>query len=241
MFHLHLNLTLSAPGLSWAGFSTQVSGTATSNGTAVADAAIVLASPWGTSAARTDQGGHFEVSVPVSPLEFGFSKRVTVSAFPPEPYIAGTKVTATLALFNILVVILPAAVIGIAVYEADSLGAFQPFKARMSGRRAHDTAPQAAAVKPSLVVQGFEDGPEPLRLFRRALALAATRLTLVFRQSLTIREMLSLARAKDGGEASAAFATVLLTAEDFLYGKGFEPSRLDEAREALARLEEIWS
>lgn len=241
VFHLRLNLTLSPPGLSWAGFSTQLSGTATSNGSAVANAAIVLSSPWGTSAAKTDQAGHFDVSIPVSPLEFGFSKSVTVSASPPEPYISGTTVVATLALFNILVVILPAAVIVVGVYEANSLGAFQSFRARIRGRRVQDTALETAAIMPTLeVVPRFEDGPEPLRLFGSALALAATRLSLVFRQSLTIREMLSLVRAKDDGEAYAAFATVLLMAEDFLYGTGVGQSRVDEARGALARLEALW-
>ena len=242
VFHLHLNLTVSTPGLSWAGLSAQVSGTATTaNGTAVADAAIVLTSPWGTSAASTDQAGRFDVSVPVSPLEFGLSKSVTVSGSPPEPYIAGTTVAATLALFNILVVILPAAVVGVGLYEANSLGAFQPLKARIRGRRGPEAAAQTAAAMPSPeTVLGDEDGPEPLRLFGRALAMAAARLSLVFRPNLTIREMLSLVTSKEGGEAAAAFATILLAAEDFLYGKGFEQSSLAEAREALARLEAAW-
>jgi hypothetical protein len=240
--HLRLNLALAVPGFSWAGFSTSISGTATSNGTAVANATITLHSPWGSSAAETDGQGHFDLSFPVSPLEFAFSKNITVSASPSQPYIAGSTVVAALGLFNILLAILPAVVVGVGVYEANSLGAFQGIRERM-GRRKDQSAtlltplggPGPEALRP------FNTGPEPLLLFGRALALASARFSLVFKPSQTIREILAEVKAKDDGEAFVAFSKVLSVAEDFLYGRGFDPARTGEARTALTDLEVLWS
>ena len=240
VYHLKLNLTLSVPGLSWAGFSTNVSGTATSNGTAVADAAITLNSPWGSSTTKTNQEGRFNLSFPVSPLEFAFSKNVTVSASPSEPYIASSTAVVSLGLFNILLVILPAAVIGFGVYEANSLGVFRGMRQRKDQGATHSALVTLERPSPD-ALPIFAAGPEPLRLFGRALALASARFSLVFRPSQTIREMLSQVKDRDDGEAFVAFSKVLSTAENFLYGTGFDPARIDDARRALTNLEMLWS
>jgi len=241
VYHLRLILTLSLPGLSLAGFSTHISGTATSNGTAVPNANITLDSPWGASTATTDQEGHFDIVFSVSPLEFALSKNVTVSASPSEPYIASSTVVATLGLFNILLVILPATIIGVAAYEANSLGVFQDLRVRLRARN-RETLSLSTLEKPSIeTLPPADRGPEPLRLFGRALILASTRFLIEFRPSQTIREMQSLVKAKDDGEAFVAFSRVLLTAEDFLYGKKFDSLRTDDARKALATLEVLWA
>ena len=241
VYHLRLVLTLSLPGLSWSGFSTHIDGTATSNGTAVPNAKITLDSPWGASTATTDKGGHFDAVLSVSPLEFALSKNVTVSASPSEPYISGSTVVATLGLFNILLIILPATLIGVAAYEANSLGVFQGLRVRLGGRSEEALSP-GSTEKPFIETLPATDGsPEPLRLFGRALVLASTRFPIEFRPSQTIREMLSLVKAKDDGEAFVAFSSVLFTAEDFLYGKKFDSSRTDDARKALATLEVLWA
>jgi hypothetical protein len=242
VYHLHLKLIISVPKLSWAGFSTYIKGTVSSNGTAVASAAVTLDSPWGTYATRTDPAGHFDIVFPVSPLEFAFSRSVTVTFSPSQPYIAGSTVVETLGLFNILIVILPAAIIGVAGYEANSLGVFQDIRVRLRGRREQMTTPLAMMEKPSLGELPSPDrGPEPLRLFGRALLLASSRFSLEFRPSHTIREMLSLVKAKDDGEAFVMFSRILLTAEDYLYGRTFDSSRIDEARRAFATLEVLWA
>jgi hypothetical protein len=241
VYHLHLALVLSVPGLSWAGFSTHIGGTATSNTTAVANAAITLVSPWGTFTAKTDSTGHFDIVLPISPLEFASSKNVTVTVSPPEPYIAGSKVVVTLGLFNILVVVVPAAIIGVAGYEAYGLGVFQELRTRVRGRE-RETVQLATLEGPALEsLPAADRGPEPLRFFGRALLLASTRFSIVFRPSQTIREMLSLVKAKDDGEAFVAFSRVLLTAEDFLYGQRFDSSRTEDARKALFALQVLWS
>jgi len=242
VYHLHLGLTLSFPHLSWAGFSTHVAGTATSDGTAVPSAAITLDSPWGSFATKTDQMGNFDIVFPVSPLEFAFSKNVTVAASPSEAYIAGRTAVVTLGLFNILIVILPVAIFGVAGYEANSLGVFQGLRVRLRRGRNQEPVLLTSPVMPSTETLPSPDkGPEPLRLLGRALVLASTRFSIIFRPSNTIREMISLVRAKDDGEAFVAFSKVLLTAEDFLYGQRFDSSHTDEARKALNTLEVLWS
>ena len=238
VYHLGLNLSLSVPGLSWAGFSTHLEGTATSNGTALAGAAITLDSPWGRSAVTTDNEGRFGVSVPVSILEFEFSRSVTLSASPAQPYIASSTVVATLGLFNFLLVVVPAAVIGVGAYEASNLGMFRGRLVRRRQEEATTMAPPGGATPWVLQSHG---GSEPLDLFSRALSLASARFSIAFSPSQTIREILLQVRAKDDGEAYVAFSKVLLAAEDFVYGRRFDSSRVVEAREALRELEVLWS
>ena len=237
VYHLHLSWALSIPKLSWAGFSTHIDGTVTANGTVVPNTEITLDSPWGSSTAATDKDGHFDAVLSVSTLEFAFSRDVTITGSPSEPYIAGSTVVATLGLFNILVVILPAAIIGVAGYEANSLGVFQSLR-RRNQEATLSTLPEEAS---GIAVPSSDSGPEPLRLLRRALALASKRFTIVFRPSNTIRETLSMVKTRDDGEAFLLFSRVLLAAEDFLYGQRFDSSRTDDARRALSELEVLWS
>ena len=242
VYHLHLILALSVPGLSWAGFSTHIDGVVASNGSAVTNAAVSLDSPWGTYTTKTDSAGQFNVVFPVSPLEFAFSKKVAVMVSPSEPYIAGSTVVLTLGLLNILVIVLPVAIIGVAGYEANSLGVFQGLRVRLGGRRDQEAVLLTSPEIPSAEVLPSPDrGPEPLRLFGRALVLASTRFSIIFRPSNTIREMISLVKARDDGEAFVAFSKVLLTAEDYLYGQRFDLSRTEEARKAFSTLEVLWS
>ena len=242
VYHLHLTLTLSLPGLSLAGFSTHINGTATANGTAVPNARVTLASPWGTSTATTDRGGHFDVVFPVSPLEFAFSKSVAISVSPSQSYISGSAAIETLGLFNILVIVLPATIIGVAAYEANSLGVFEDLKVRLEERRGRRPGQVPTLETPPLEsLPSADKGPEPLRLLGRALVLASTRFSIEFNPSQTIREMLSLAKTKEDGEAFVLFAKILLTAEDFLYGQKFDSSRTGDAWKALSSLEVLWS
>ena len=237
VYHIRLSLALSTPGLSWAGFSTHVEGTATANGTGAPNAKITLDSPWGNSTATTDADGRFDVVFPVSPLEFAFSRNVTVTGVPSEPYVEGTTVVATLGLFNMLVVILPAAIIGVVGYEANSLGVFQ----NMRRPRQETALPAKLEVSPLEAVPSSDKGPEPLRLLGRALVLASRRFSISLGPSNTIREMLSLVKTKDDGAAFAMFSKVLLAAEDFLYAPSFDPSRTEGARKTLSELEVLWS
>jgi hypothetical protein len=176
----------------------------------------------------------------VSPLEFAFSKNVTVSASPSEPYIAGSTAVVSVGLFNILLVILPGAVIGFGVYEANSLGVFRGMRQRKDQGTTQMASPPLERPSPDTQPL-FSAGPEPLRLLGRALALASARFSLVFKRSQTIREVLSEVKDKDDGEAFVAFSKILSTAEDFLYGRRFESARVDDARQALTSLEVLWS
>ena len=137
---------------------------------------------------------------------------------------------------------MPAAIIGVAGYEANSLGVFQDLRARVRGRRGKG-AMQVATLETSSLesLPPSDRGPEPLRLLGRALIIASTRFSIEFKSSQTIREMLSLVKTSDDGEAYVLFSRILLMAEDFLYGQRFDPSRTDDARKALNSLEVLWS
>ena len=238
--HLPLVLTFTVPGLSWAGFSTHIDGTATTNGTGLDSATVTLSSPWGRATTTTDQQGHFSLSFPVSPFEFAFSRNVLLSGAPAQPYIASATAEATLGLFNFLLVVIPAAIIGIGAFEANSLGAFRGL-GRRRGKRGQDTGVMLSEIPYPQVPPVHEAGPEPLELLGRALGLASARFYIVFQPSQTIREMLSQVGAREGGAALEAFSGVLSAAEEYIYGRSFDPARLEEARKAMADLEGLWS
>ncbi len=237
--HLPMVLKLDAPSLSFPGFATTLTGTAYSNGTAVAGANVTVSSPWGSSSARTDSSGAFRISVPVSALEFAFSRNVSVSASAPQPYVASAVITKSLGLFNILLVVLPAAAIGIVGYEADRLGVFEALKKSRSREEAEYEELFAGQAQ-DLTALDLEGGPELLEAYRRALGLASKRFAIRFRKSQTIREMTAAVGARDSGEGFRLFRGIMLTAEDLLYSKDFERARLKTALDDLPKLEEAW-
>lgn len=236
--HLPLELNVSAPSLSLAGFSTTLAGTARANGSAVSGASIFVNSPWGVFKTSTDSSGAFSVSLPVSALEFSFARGVTVNATASQPFIASAAVTRSLGLFNLLLVVLPAAGIGIIGYEADRLGVFSALRRRTSGEEPGLEELVIPAV--GLESATATGGPELVLAFRRALGLAARKYSIRFRQSQTIREIVSSVGIKDSGEGFTLFRDVMLTVEDFLYSERFDGARLKTANGWLARLEEVW-
>ena len=237
--HLPMNISVFAPSLTLAGFSTALTGRATSNGTDVAGANITVNSPWGVLSSVTNSSGGFTVSVPVSPLEFAFSRPVNITATAPQPYFAQAYASKAVGLFNILAVVLPVAAIGLIGYEADKLGAFDGLKRRPK--------PEEAWMKEFLAEPEqvptrteFAGGSELLQTYRLALILASKKLKVRFRSSQTLREMVDAVRAKESGPASDAFGEIMSATEDFLYAEAFDVTRLASAKARLVDLEGYW-
>jgi hypothetical protein len=239
VYHLALNLTLSAPQISWAGFATHVDGIATSNGSRVANVAITLNSPWGSTATQTDSTGRFTADIVVSPFELALEKGASVTAVPSQPYITSASATIGLRLFNVFALAILVAAVGIGGWEADKLGVFEGAR-KMLGRKQATEVTAARAVIPQDAILQIRSGPEALQLYWRALQLAAGKLGLRFAPSQTIRETLAAVATKADSDSSAEFSAVLLTAEDFLYAESFDQSRLADARRHLESLEERW-
>jgi hypothetical protein len=238
--HLPLVLTVVSPSLSFAGFSTTLSGTATANGSGLADARITVDSPWGSASAMTDSSGVFQVSLPVSPVEFAFSRNVTFTAVAVQPYVSRGAAGATLGLFNVLVVILPGAGIGIIGYEAEKLGAFERLRNRTRRRQASVLEEVQVVPEAAVAVADVPGAPELLGIYRSAITLATANLQVRFRPSMTIREARSLVGTKLSGPPLDAFSDIMSTVEDFLYAKSFDESRLAAAKTRLSELEALW-
>ena len=233
--HIPLVLSVSPPHLSLPGFGTKLAGRAQANGSAVPDVNITVSTPWGTEHALTDQSGRFQVGVQVSPFEFALSRAVSVSGAPAQPYIAGKSVAISLSLFNPLLVILPIACIVLVAYEAENLGLLE--------RGDEEEAEAAEPVKTA--GHGGEETPageaaEPVALYRRALQVASLKFDLRFKGSQTIREALASVAASSPGKGLESFSEVSMAAEDFLYSKAFEGSRVAAMRAGLAKLEDEW-
>ncbi len=233
VIHQPLTLVLNAPKTSLAGFPTGVSGTATANKTAVQHAVVTLNTPWGSYTTLTDKSGAFSISFSASALEFAFSRQVSVTAKAPEPFVATGKAAATMGIFNILIIILPAFGLGVVAFEAEQLGVF-------SRKRRIEAETEALLSQAGASEAQAKEAPEAVLLYRRALALAASRFGLKFKVSDTFRE--AIRRLGDSGEEKEreAFARILLTSEDFLYARTFDESRLHGARDDLKALEEAW-
>jgi hypothetical protein len=237
--HIPLALTLVAPSVSFAGFSTTLVGTARANGSAVSNADVTVSSPWGSVNTKTNSAGGFTVNIPISPLEFAFSKDVTAAVSAPQPYISSGAIVESLGLFNVLLVILPVAAVGIIGYEADRLGVFEGLRNRSGKKEALLEGPLTLP-EPALAFSKAVEGPELLQIFRNALGLAQDRFTIEFRASQTIREIVAEVQAHEPGPGLAAFTEIMLTVEDFLYAEVFYLSRMDVAKKCLAELEGQW-
>ncbi|HKT22629.1 MAG TPA: DUF4129 domain-containing protein, partial [Nitrososphaerales archaeon] len=236
--HLPMNITLVAPSLSLAGLSATIGGTARANGTAVSGANVTVDSPWGAVSAVTDASGGFKVSLPVSPFEFAFSRNVTATVVAPQPYIARGTVADSLGLFNILLVALPVAAVAILGYEAVKLGAFEGVRKRRDGALSMAEGQYGPAEEPAF--ETLIGGHEVLLLYREALIMAAKKLSIRFRPSLTLREALALVQSKGEGPALEPFRTLTQAAEDLLYASAFDQARVESAKAAFAALEVHW-
>jgi len=240
---LPLTVALDVPKLSLAGFTTNISGTLTANGTAVPGAIVSVATPWGEFQAQSNSSGRYTLALPVSIFEFNLSKDLNVSATPSQPYIAAGNANARVSLFNPLLIILPALGAGVTAYELESLG-LTP-RLRGSFRRANNAqTAELATRRPLLASPNTPLGPTErssgiILLYLQALTLASRRLRIDFKESDTMREMIGEVWKLDGGGA-APFAIILFMTEDFLYSREFDLARVKVAEENLSKLRELW-
>lgn len=236
--HMPLDLTVSAP-FSFAGFHTELTGSAVANGTSVPGARIVVDTPWGSYATVTDSSGRFRVGLTVSPFDFSFAGQVRATAAPTEPYMASGSAFASMRLFNILIVILPAVVLVTVTYEADKMGAFEGLRKRRRREAASaEEAPLTAGEE--ILAARAAKAPELVSMYQTALGLASARFGLRFEQGQTIREALDYAKAAEQSKGYEEFCRISLTTEDFLYARSFDVSRLERARRDLGSLEGYW-
>ena len=70
--------------------------------------------------------------------------------------------------------------------------------------------------------------------------MAQERLSIRFRASQTIREIITDVHAHGPGPDLPAFIEVMITVEDFLYAETFDASRVGIAKKRLAELERLW-
>jgi len=237
--HLPLDLKVGAPSLSFAGFSLPISGVVSANGSALAGAAVTVSTPWGAFQGRSGSAGDVSVRVNVPIWEFAFSKQITVTAAPGQPYVAQGSVQVKVGLFNVLFVVLPSLGVGLTTYELKSLGLL-----RMSRKDAEDAGMAAFRAKEQLESVAATERQRAgstgmLSVFYEAEALAQRRFGINFRESDTLREILDKVWKEDakGGEI---FASIVSATEDFLYAPKFDERRVGEAERELAELRKAW-
>ena len=234
---LSLKVTLDVPKLSLAGFTTNVSGTLTANGTAVPDAAVIVGSPWGQFQTRSDGTGRYALALPVSLSEFALTQELRVSVLPPRAYVSPGQATTAISLLNPLLIILPAVGVGVTAYEFESLG-LMPRLRRSTQKSEFATGRPLPASSPDPQVPTAQPSGIIL-VYLQAVTLASRRLKLDFKESATVREMVGGVRKLDGAGA-ALFSSILIATEDFLYAREFDLTRVEMAEENLTKLRELW-
>lgn len=235
--HLPMYISVNAPSLTPAGFTMSVSGTASANGSALAGAVVRVASPWGSVLATTDASGYYHARIRVSAYEFAFSRDVVVSAVSMPPYIAPAAAAKSVGLFNILLVTLPAALVGIVGYEADKLGVFAGARKK---RGPATVMEEAATLEVFSELESEQEANELIRIYLRSLRLASAKLHVGFRRSQTLREAVATVAPRGTGVGFERFASILMAVEDYAYGASFDQGRVEEAKEWLGDLEREW-
>ena len=248
VYHEALNISVVAPAYSYSGFNSVITGKVEANNTALPNASVMLNSPWGNFPARTDQSGHFSVSVPVPLWDFAFSRKLAASVAPPEPYMTGGAAVFTVKLFNILLwVNVPVFVVIVVTLEARRVRLISKLSSRLSSRKREATEISSIEEPPS--VSGPETtlpaallfSPSLVETYRETLALAAKKFSLTFKESATIRQTIREVKALDKNPESARiFASISLIVEDFLYSESFDASKIEVARELLGRLRTLY-
>jgi hypothetical protein len=238
--HLPMTVTVTAPSLSLAGFSTTLTGLAITNDSSVAGGTIRVISPWGTFDGTTNSSGGFKISLPVSPWEFAFSRNVTIFVNATEPYVAIATVAKALAVFNVMVVIVPVAAVGIIGYEADRFGVFAALR-QLRGRGQKGLSEEELLLEDEFSKPEMEGAiSEAGMLYAQALSLARTKYSMHFRSSQTIREVVASVESRDVGKGATTFKEIMLIVEDAAYAKNFDAARLGAARVKLTELEGSW-
>ena len=236
--HIPLSLTVSAP-FSFAGFPTQLTGSALANGTSVSGARILVDTPWGSYKTVTNGTGQFKLNLAVSILDFAFAGHVKAMALPTQPYLASGSASATVRFFNVLVLVFPAVAIVTVTYEADKMGVFERPRKTANGAAVSEEARPTEVEKTHPA--GTAETPDVVALYNRALELASSKLGLRFGEGKTIREVLESVSAARPTEGFEEFSRILLAAEDFLYAPSFDSSRLQSARGDMSSLEGRWA
>ena len=235
--HLPVNLTLSAP-FSLAGFPTELSGSAFSNGSGVQGVKIEVETPWGSFDTSSDPSGTFTVLVTTSPLDFALSERVSAKVAAEQPYVSARGAFASMSLFNMLLLPLLIVAAGVVSFEAYNVGVFEGLRTR--GREQELSVAEQPETETGPIVSSSIDVPELVLLYRRAVFLASARFGLRFWSSQTIGEGLAMARNAGVGQGFEEFSRILSAAEDFLYASSFDTARTEGIRSDLIRLEALW-
>jgi hypothetical protein len=234
--HEPLNVTVNVSSLTLAGFSTSLQGRVVANGTGVSGAKVTVSSPWGSFQATTDSTGRYALSVPTPILDFSFSEPLQVGADPAQPYIASGQSVASLSLFNLLIVVIPAiALLGLG-FGARTLGL-------LGGEGKFEEVTTSASENQTMALElevEERDLPEMLALYRRILTLATARFQISFGRNMTLREIAAEISAVSDKRGASLSAHIIQSTEAFLYAERFDLARLKEAKEDISELEELW-
>ena len=250
VYRLPLNITFNATGLIFPGFPTTLTGTATGNGSALANSHIQLSTPWRNYNVTTDSTGKFSLPLAVPVTEFAFTKQISVTASPPQPFFTSTSTSLVLSLLNLLIVVVIVCVGVFGFYYARNLDIHLPRRNRKEETLVSETPLEEKKSEASHEVLI----PSVVRFFLKsrlissyveALSLAAKRFGIEFTKSMTIRETIDLvSRADKEGRGASLFSAIALTAEDYLYSKERPDWAIEKAKiieGVLLKLKILWA
>ena len=238
-----MSITINPTGYAFSGFYSAISGRVEVNNSALANASVIIDSPWGNFPAITDSTGAFSVNTQIPLLDFAFTGKLVASAVPPEAYYSPAQKFFSIDILNLLWINVPVIAAALTIYTASNLGLVPKLRTRLE-KRAPKIAPtttneeELQSIVDNLSAQAIS-GPQPrlIAIYKEALGLAAKKFELSFKASSTIRERISLVRAADAGsESSLTFSNLSLIVEDYLYSASFNQEKTRVAEQLLSQL-----
>lgn len=256
-----VNLSLSSPSLSFAGFNSKLSGFAeTKNGTQLSNATVLVSSPWGNYRTATDGSGNFAITVPVPFWEFAFKNALQVTLTPAQPFVETTQAIASLSIFNFLWILVPGIIVGLGFFEVRNLGLMPDLRKSLARRRAEASQiSEADILREEAMSKIFPPGYKPHRIVE--IYLEALNLTnqkfpgFRIKESITIREVSNLVdrRIEQEKENLGAgrsldnislwgqlFDDVSSATEEYLYSAHFDSRLTDDPENWLGELKSLW-
>jgi hypothetical protein len=240
--HEPMTIDLDSTSQAYSGFNTAISGEVIANNSGIANAIIIVSTPWGNLQSKSDGLGRFSLDTNVPIWEIGSSKVIRVTGASAQSFIAPGNSSTTLGIFNPFVIVVPALVLGVFGYEVRSLGL-------LSRKKSDEDESNRGEVIQNTSITG-EVAPELrkenlskiVHIYKRAIELSLKKFNLNITQSSTIREILSQVSSVSGSEFDGIkeFGSISMIFEDYLYSNAFDPAKISTAEENLASLERVW-
>jgi hypothetical protein len=224
------SVSMSVPGLVLGGQALTLKGRASSNGTALAGARIMVSVAGAGENVTADDSGAFIASVDLPATISTGEVTIVVTVLPQQPWAAVASQSSTVPAVNPLTMLAPIGVVFGTVYV------YRKRPERRAARAALAAKEEAPLASPE-VGAAKGDWTSLHEEYYGIVSLLSDRVGLGIKLSQTLREYLAAVKALRP-DVSEEFAVLTYAFEEQIYGSGVIDERIDAAMAASARIRE---